>query len=230
MIVAAHQPNFLPWLGFFDKLARADVLVLLDDVQFPRSGAGVWTNRVGVLVQGEKRWLTVPIERAGRGHQRVCEVRIDDVQPWRRKLLRTLEQSYAKAPAFDESFPFVRTLLETEAELLAEFNELTLRAIARELDLDESRIHRSSEVRAEGQGTDLLIALTRKLGGTTYLSGDGAGGYQEDDRFKAAGVELRFQHYEHPVYPQRSPEFVPGLSVVDALLHCGFEGTRALLA
>ena len=219
MIVAAHQPNFLPWLGFFDKLARADVLVLLDDVQFPRSGAGVWTNRVGVLVQGERRWLTVPIERAGHGRQQVREVRIDDVQQWRRKVMRTLEQSYAKAPAFDEAFPFVQGLIETEAELLAEFNELALRAIARELGLDEHRIRRSSEVETEAQGTDLLIALTRELGGSTYLSGDGAGGYQEDDRFAAAGIELRFLRYEHPVYPQRSPEFVPGLSVVDALLH-----------
>ena len=230
MIVSAHQPNFFPWLGFFDKLARADVLVLLDDVQFPRSGAGVWTNRVGMLVEGERRWLTVPVERAGRGYQRVNEVRIDDAQQWRRKLLRTLEQNYAKAPAFEEVFPFVRSLLETEAELLAEFNELTLRAIARKLGLDESRIRRSSEVGAEGQGTDLLIALTRGLGGSTYLSGDGAGGYQEDDRFRASGVELRFQRFEHPVYPQRSTEFVAGLSVLDALLHCGVEGTHALLA
>ena len=172
----------------------------------------------------------MPIERAGRGRQQVREVRIDDVQPWRRKVLRTLEQSYAKAPAFDEAFPFVQALIETEAELLAEFNELAFRAIARELGLDEHGIRRSSEVEAEGQGTDLLIALTRELGGSTYLSGDGADGYQEDDRFTAAGVELRFQRYEHPVYPQRSLEFVPGLSIVDALLHCGFEGTRALLA
>ena len=229
MIVAAHQPNFLPWLGFFDKLARADVLVLLDDVQFPQSGAGVWTNRVRALVGGEERWLTVPIERAGRGVQRVCEVRIDDAQPWRRKLLRTLELSYAKAPAFEETFPFVSSLLETEAGRLAEFNELNLRAIAQELGLSGSRIRRNSELGAEGQGTDLLIALTRELGGSTYLSGDGATGYQEDERFGAAGLELRFQQFEHPVYSQRSKQFLAGLSIVDALLHCGFEGTRALL-
>jgi hypothetical protein len=230
VIVSAHQPNFFPWLGFFDKLARADVLVLLDDVQFPRSGAGVWTNRVGILVGGERRWLTVPVERAGRGYQQINEVRIDDAQPWRRKLLRTLEQNYAKAPAFDEAFTFVRSLFETEAQLLAKFNELALRAIARKLGLDEGRIRLSSEVGADGQGTDLLIALTRALGGSTYLSGDGAGGYQEDDRFRAAGVELRFQKFQQSVYPQRSTEFVGGLSVLDALLHCGFEGTQALLA
>ena len=230
MIVSAHQPNFFPWLGFFDKLARADVLVLLDDVQFPRSGAGVWTNRVGILVGGERRWLTVPVERAGRGYQQVNEVRIDDAQPWRRKLLRTLEQHYAKSPAFEEAFPFVRSLFATEAELLATFNESTLRAIARRLGLDEGRIRLSSEVGAEGQGTDRLIALTRALEGSTYLSGDGASGYQDDDRFKAAGIELRFQRFEHPVYPQRSSEFIGGLSVLDALLHCGYEGTQALLA
>ena len=229
MIVAAHQPNFLPWLGFFGKLVRADVLVLLDDVQFPRSGAGVWTNRVRVLVEGEPRWLTVPIARAGRGLQRVDEVRIDNLQPWRRKLTRTLEQHYAKAPAFEEAFPFVRGLLELEADVLAEYNIAALHALAERLGLDGTPLRRSSELATTSSGTGLLIELTNALGGSTYLSGDGAGGYQDNDSFEAAGLELRFQQFEHPVYPQLADRFVPGLSIVDALLNCGFDGTRALL-
>jgi hypothetical protein len=230
VIVAAHQPNFLPWLGFFDKLARADVLVLLDDVQFPRTGAGVWTNRVRLLVGGEPQWVTVPIVRAGRGLQRVDEVEIDDAQPWRQKLLRTIELNYARAAAFDDVFPFVRELVETDARLLAEYNELNVRRLAEALALDPTKLVRSSTLATSAKGTDLLIELVRTLGGTVYLSGDGAGGYQDDERFAAAGIELRFQRFEHPRYPQLAAEHVPGLSVVDTLLNVGFEGTRALVA
>ena len=230
MIVAAHQPNFLPWLGFFDKLVRADVLVLLDDVQFPRTGAGVWTNRVRIVIAGEPQWITVPILRAGRGVQLVNEVRIDDSQPWRKKLLRTIELNYSKAAAFGEMFPLVRSLVETDSELLAEYNDRNLRRLAAELGLDESKLVRSSELAVESAGTDLLIAVTRAVGGTVYLSGDGAAGYQDDERFAQAGLELRFQEYEHPEYPQLAPAPVPGLSIVDALLNCGFDGARALVS
>lgn len=230
MIVAAHQPNYLPWLGFFDKWARADVLVLLDDVQFPRTGAGVWTNRVRVLLGGEPRWLTVPISRAGRSVQLVSEVEIDESQRWREKQLRSLEHGYAKARAFDETFPLVHRLIETRAERLADYNERNLRELGTALGLPTSKLVRSSSLGASPSGTDLLVELTRAVDGTTYLSGDGAGGYQDERRFEAAGIELRFQRYEHPVYPQLAENHVAGLSIVDALLNCGVDGTRALVA
>jgi hypothetical protein len=230
VIVAAHQPNFLPWLGLFDKLARADVLVLLDDVQFPRTGAGVWTNRVRLLVGGEPQWVTVPIVRSGQGFQRVDEVRIDDTQPWRRKLLRTIELNYAKAAGFEETFPFVRELVETQSELLAGYNLHNLRRLAGQLGLGPEKLVRSSTVATSRSGTELLVELTRSLGGTTYLSGDGAGGYQQREPFAAAGIELRLQGFEHPLYPQLASGHVPGLSIVDALLNCGFAETRALIA
>jgi hypothetical protein len=230
VIVAAHQPNFLPWLGFFDKLARSDVLVLLDDVQFPRTGAGVWTNRVRLLVAGEPHWVTVPIVRSGKGVQRIDEVRIDDSGPWRRKLLRTIELNYAKAAGFEETFPFVRELVETESALLADFNARNLHRLAEQLGLGPETLVRSSTLATSRSGTELLVELTRSLGGTTYLSGDGAGGYQQQEPFAAAGIELRLQRFEHPVYPQLSAGHAPGLSIVDALLNCGFAGTRALLA
>lgn len=229
MIVAAHQPNFLPWLGFFDKLVRADALVLLDDVQFPRTGAGVWTNRVRLLVDGEPHWATVPIVRSGRGVQRVCDVQIDDSQPWRQRLLRTIELNYARAPAFGDTFPLVRELVQTDEPLLAEYNVQNLERLATTLELGTSKLVRSSDLGPAGSGTELLIELTRSLGGTVYLSGDGASGYQDEALFAAAGVELRFQRYRHPTYPQLSTRAVPGLSIVDAILSCGVERTRELL-
>lgn len=230
-VVAIHQPNFLPWLGWFDKLARADVFVLLDDVQFPRTGKGTWVNRVKLLVGGSAQWVTAPIVRSKGSVQEIREVRLDDAQAWREKTLRTIEHNYRRAPGFDEVFPHVEGALGAATDRLAELNERAARTLARGLGLDESRFVRSSELAASASSTELLIELTQAVGGDVYLAGGGAGGYQEDEKFDAAGIELRYQSFEHPTYAQASAdEFVPGLSVVDALMNCGFEGTRALLA
>jgi hypothetical protein len=230
-VVAIHQPNFLPWLGWFDKLARADVFVLLDHVQFPRTSRGTYVNRVKLLVGGKDAWVTAPIVRASGSAQRIDEVRVDDAQPWRAKVLRTLEHNYRRAEAYDEVYPLVHDVLEQPTERLAELNEHGVRVIARALGLDESKFVRSSRLGASAHATDLLIELTKAVGGTVYLAGNLAGStYQEDEKFEGAGIELRPQRFEHPRYSQPGDEFVPGLSVVDALMNVGPERTRGLLS
>jgi hypothetical protein len=228
-LVAIHQPNFLPWLGYFDKLARADVFVLLDHVQFPKK-AGTWMNRTRLLVQGKPRWVTVPVVRAYHGLRSVKEMRIDQEGDWRTKLLRTIEQSYSRAPFFAEVMPLVTELVKVPTDALADFNEAGVRGLADALSLDSSKLVRSSTLAVGGHSTELLIELTRAVGGTAYLAGGGASGYQEDERFPAAGIRLELQRFEPPTYPQLSPEPEPGLSVVDAMMNCGFAGTRELLA
>lgn len=227
-LVAIHQPNFLPWLGYFDKLARADVFVLLDTVQFPKSG-GTWMNRVRLGVGAEPAWITVPVVRAYSGRRRVNEIRIDERRPWRARMLRTIEQSYAWAPFFDEVMPLVRRLLMIDTDVIADFNESGIRILASSLGLDQRKITRSSLYGTSGSSTDLLIELTRAVGGTAYLSGAGADGYQDPDKFARSGVELVRQEFDHPTYPHRFNPAVPGLSVVDALMACGFAGANALL-
>jgi WbqC-like protein family len=230
-VVAIHQPNFLPWLGWFDKLARADVFVLLDHVQFPRTSRGTYVNRVKLLVGGKDAWVTAPIVRAKASLQRIDEVRVDDAQPWREKLLRTIEHNYARAPAFDDVFPLVREILEQPTDGLAELNEHGVRRLADALGLDQSKFVRSSSLDASGQATDLLIELTKAVDGTAYLSGGLAGAtYQEDEKFAQAGIELRYQAFDHPQYEQQIDSFVPGLSIVDALLNVGPAAARKLLS
>ena len=228
-VVAIHQPNFLPWLGWFDKLARADVFVLLDSTQFPRTSRGTWSNRVQLLVNREPRWVTVPVVRAGRGTQALRDVRVDDEQPWRDKLLRTIQLSYARAPHFDEHFPLVREILKQPTDTLVELNEHGVRVLAETLELDTTRLVRASDLDADAGSTELLVQLTRAAGGSAYLSGDGAGGYQEDELFARAGLELLYQQFEQHPYPQLGDGFTPGLSIVDALFSVGAERTRALL-
>jgi hypothetical protein len=229
MIVAIHQPNFLPWLGWFDKLARADVFVILDNVALQRTGSA-YTNRVEMLVSGKRSWLTVPVARGADARERIGEARIIDATPWRRKMRRTIEQSYARAPFFREIMPSLDELFDTDEDRLAAFNMAGIANLARLIGLQGRRLVRASELDVSGSGTDLLIDIVRTLGGDTYLCGGGAGGYQDDAKFAQAGLTLEYQNFRQAPYPQvSSGAFVPGLSTVDALMNCGGSGTSRLL-
>jgi WbqC-like protein family len=229
MLVAIHQPNFFPWLGYFDKIARADVFVLLDDVQFPKKG-GTWTNRVQLVNNGHVLWATVPVRRDYSGVRNINDIQINDAEPWRDKLLRTLQTAYAKAPHFKEVFAFVEPLVRFETDRLAELNLHALGQMCDALGLARARRVPSSGLGVTSESTQRLIDIVRRLGGSAYLCGGGAGGYQEDAQFAAAGVRLVYQAFAHPTYPQPGPgPFTPGLSVLDALMSCGFDGTARLL-
>ncbi len=229
-VVAVHQPNFFPWLGFFDKIARSDVFIVLDHVQFPNS-KGNWSNRVRLVVGGEARWVTMPVDRHYQGLRSINEIQIDDRSPWRRKLLQSLRMNYGRAVAFREVFPHVETWVEHPTASLADYNLHAIEAICARLGLPASHLMRSSTLGVAGSSTDLLVNLVRQVGGTVYLSGDGSDGYLDAATCAAAGVALEFQQFAHPNYSQRAgAPFVRGLSVLDALFHLGFDGTAALFA
>jgi hypothetical protein len=229
MLVAIHQPNFLPWLGFFDKINRSELFVLMDNAQFSKTG-GTWTNRVQLIVNKEPAWVTVPIVRAYHGLRTIAEMEINDSQPWRAKLLRTIDMNYGRAPHYKDVAPVIHELIEHRTSDLAEYNLTAIRTICRALDL-ATPTQLGSKLRTEGRSTDLLVGMVEAVGGTAYLAGGGASGYQEDQKFREAGIDLIYQEFQHPIYPQfNTAGFKPGLSIVDALMNCGFEGVRALLS
>src|SRR5690242_9574123 len=121
MLVAIHQPNFLPWLGWFDKLARADVMILLDTAAHQRTGSN-YTNRVQILTRGEPGWITVPVVRGRDERSRIDRLRIAGNGAWRRKIRATIEQSYAKAPFFALGMTIVDRMLAAETSLVCELN------------------------------------------------------------------------------------------------------------
>ena len=229
-LVAAHQPNFLPWLGYFDKLARADVFVVLDDVQFPRTGRGTWTNRTQVLVNGRAHWLTIPVRRDFNGSRAISAMEIDESQGWRDKRAKTIRMAYGRAPGFGEVWDTLEPLLMNSVSNLAEYNLALIYGIGSSLGIDTSKIVKGSDIRAQGSATEMLISTVRAVGGDAYLSGGGASGYQEDAKFDESGVVLREQAFVEPVRDQHGAEhFVAGLSVLDSLMNLGFDGTRDLL-
>lgn len=228
-VVAIHQPNFFPWLGYFDKITQSDLFIIMDNVQFPKKG-GVWSNRVQLIVNGQAAWVTMPVVRAYHGTRRISEIQINNTPPWRAKLLKTIQMNYSRAPFFEAVFPWLSELVNNPTDQLVAYNLSAIRSLMKALKLDTSRLILGSSLEVRGKATNLLISMVRAVGGTAYLSGGGAAGYQEDEKFLAAGIELIYQNFQHPVYPQASTaEFVPGLSIVDALMHCGFEATRVLL-
>lgn len=228
-IVAIHQPNFLPWLGYFDKIARSDVFVFLDDVQFPKTG-GLWSNRVKMRVAGEARWITAPIHRTFHGFALTNEIRLNDEKPWRKKLLKTLNANYAKAPYYNETMDWLKPLILLPESNLANYNMLVIRTIAERIGLRHDHLVTSSSLGASGQATELLIDLTKRVGGDCYLCGGGAQGYLDDQAFMAAGVELCYQSFDQPIYIQHGGrEFAPGLSILDALVNIGPRDVRELL-
>lgn len=228
-IVAIHQPNFFPWLGYFDKIARSDVFILLDHVQFQKTG-GTWSNRVKLLVSEEARWVTAPIVRDYHGVRAINEMEFQANNSWRNKLLKSLVANYARAPFFSETMEFIEPLILNSENNLARYNGTAVMAIAKYLGLPTEKFRWSSEISVYQQASEMLIALTQAVGCDSYLCGGGAEGYQQDTAFAAAGVDLIYQNFQNPVYIQVGmKEFVPGLSIIDALMNIGLDEVRATL-
>lgn len=228
-IVAIHQPNFFPWLGYFDKIARSDVFVFLDHVQYQKTGA-TWSNRVMLRMGGEARWATAPINRSFHGVVQVNQIEWAAGQPWREKLIKSLEANYAKCRFFRETMNAVVPLIGNQEQNLARYNINAICGIADYIGLDVSHSVLSSSLGVAGQANEMLVALTRAVHGNAYMCGGGAGGYQDPSVFESSGVALVRQGFQHPVYPQAGGgEFLPGLSIVDALMNVGSAGVASFL-
>lgn len=228
-IVSIHQPNFFPWLGYFDKIARSDVFILLDHVQFQKTG-GTWSNRVKLLISGEARWVTAPIERNFHGVRAINEMEFQPNNSWREKLLKSLMGNYVRAPFFRETIELIEPLILNPENNLALYNGTAVMAIASQLGLPTEKFRWSSEIGADEQSSEMLISLTRAVRCDAYMCGGGALGYQEDALFAEAGIELIYQDFKHPVYEQiAGRDFIAGLSIIDAAMNLGWAGVKGLL-
>lgn len=230
MIVAIHQPNFIPWLGFFNKLIKADKFILLDDAQFPKKG-GTWTNRTLISLNNERHWLTVPINRNYKGYCRVDEIKIINDNIWKKKILKTIKNSYSKCSYFDLIYSDLSKIILKDHNFLFELNIQILEWLFNLLEIDESKIYFSSNFDVKSTSTQRLIDLTKSLGSQTYLSGDGSSEYIDKNLFDYEKIDLKFTNYNQPTYSQYpfNNSFLTGLSVIDCLFNIGTEGTLKLI-
>lgn len=224
MRVAILQPSYLPWLGFFEQMSHSDKFVLLDDVQYTRRD---WRNRNRIRVKEGWAWLTVPVLQKSKFSQSLLETRIDNSVSWRKKHLESLRQHYCKAPFFEKYFPRCQQVYEKDWTFLFDLCQETIHLLKEEIGIDTPLL-RSSEMKTCGEKTQRLISICRELGATHYLSGEAASDYIEEEDFTSQGIELEYQKYQHPVYPQRYPGFEPYLSTIDLLFNCGEQSLNIL--
>lgn len=212
MIVGIHQPAYLPWLGYFDKIATADVFVILDSVQFDRTW---FTQRQYVKTAGGRVLLTIPV-RKGHMQETLLQTRIAEDTDWRRKHWKTLDQAYHRAPGWagiaGDLHSFYRPPLHSPT--LTEFCLAQLGFWLRELEIG-TEIVRSSELAVTGARSELLLNICKAVGADTYLSGAHGGNYLDTALFDSAGIKVAFQDFQHPVYNQLHGKFVPNLGVID---------------
>jgi WbqC-like protein family len=211
------QPGYLPWLGYFDLLKKADVFVYYDDVQFDKHG---WRNRNRVKGPKGPVWLTVPVLHGGRSGQSILDVEIDNRRSWRRKHLSTVGQLYAHAPFSGTYVPRLGEILNRPWSRLVDLDFALTEWLADTLDIATPR-YRSSELGIGGKRNERLINLCCHFGATRYISGDAAHDYLDEPAFAAVGIEVVWHNYAHPVYGQQHGKFVPYLSVIDLLLNEG---------
>ncbi len=226
MIISANQPYFCPYPGFFYKAYLSDVLVLLDEVQFPLRTTWLSRNRFK-NDQGEL-WLTVPVWKKGLGLQKINRVEICREGRWPRKHLASLTTAYGHAPYLEEHFPFLEKMFSPEFTRLADLNVAVIRYLMGCLQMD-TKIVLQSELGVTGKGTGLLLELCRVLGATIFLTLAPAKKYLENELFAEAGIELRPFTYVAPVYPQLWGDFLANLSAFDLVLTCGPKAREIVL-
>jgi hypothetical protein len=223
MIVAIHQPQYLPWLGYFDKIRQADVFCFLDNVQFKKNE---WQNRNRIKTAGGWQWLTVPV--AYRFPQRINEVSVNNATKWGKKHLQALVTNYGKSPFFNDYIGFFETLYAKSWESISELNCCAIKEICVLSGITDKSFVTATDFSLSDDPTGRLVDICKAVGGDTYLSGRDGAKYMQLDRFAENGIDVIFQEFKHPVYPQLYGDFQANLSFVDLLFNCGPQSIKTI--
>lgn len=216
MIVAIHQPQYLPWLGYLHKIITADTFCFLDNVQYKKNE---WQNRNRIKTATGWQWLTVPV--GYRFGQAVKEVAINNNANWQKKHLQALRTNYSRAPFFEEVLDVFSDGFSRQWSRLVDLNIYFIGKICEYLALQEKHFVRASELSLREDPTDRLVDICRRFDANIYLSGPDGASYMDLSRFEEAGIQVVFQKFTSPVYPQQFNGFEPQLSIVDMLFNCG---------
>jgi hypothetical protein len=221
------QPYFFPYIGYFQLIAQSDVFVLHDDVQYIKGG---WVNRNRILLNGEVRLITLPVQKDAY-HLPINARHYVEDQRARKDILNLVRQAYMKAPRFSEVFPLIEDLLMFGDTNVARFNENLIRKIATFMGIS-TRIINSSEMEKDNAlaGEPRVIEICRCLGGTDYTNPEGGQALYDSANFRDAGISLRFLVMRPVPYSQTGEGFVPYLSIMDMLFSCGLEAIKRYLS
>jgi hypothetical protein len=225
-IAGIHQPNFIPWVGYFYKIIKSDVFVFLDDVQYIKRS---FINRNKIKTLGGEQYVRLPIHQKGKYKQSIIDCEIFEKEEAVRILLNTISVNYSKTKYFKDYFEELKTVLNKETDSLVEINISLIHWV---LNIMEVSVicKKSSELKdINGESTERLISICKSVGADKYLSGFGGNKYQDKEMFDEASIELMITDFEHPVYFQLWGEFIPNLSIIDLIFNYGSYSKNIIL-
>ena len=225
--VCIHQPNYLPWIGFFSKIRSADCFIIFDIVQYTSHGV---INRNKIRTRTGSVYLTIPVPRAFH-NELILNVPLPRDSRWKKDHWQTLQTNYAAAPFFGEYKDFFKLIYQEDFPYLWQFNEKILRYLL-DCFAIKVEIHKASHLDIDPalHKTDLIIACLKNTAADAYLSGPSGSQYLEREKFQENHIRLQYFSFRHPVYRQRYPGFEPNLSAVDLLFNTGPGAGRILAA
>ena len=226
MILTAHQPVYLPWLGLFHKISLADIFVYFDQVQYlPKD----WMNRNEIKTATGPSWLTVPVLKKGHRERKTSEIEINNEIDWRKKHLKTIKNNYCKSPFFEKYIPFFEEIYSKTWLKLTDLNEYMLKWFLNELDI-KTKFLKASDYEFKGSKSGLVLDMCKKLKTDLYIFGKMGRDYANINEFENEGVKIIFQDYKHPTYKQLFGKFIPNLSIIDLLFNCGENSAEILIS
>lgn len=228
MRVGIHQINYFPWLGYFNKIAKSDIFVLLDEVQLIDNGM-MHRNRI-INKNGDVAYITISINKKNYLNKKFSEIETSQNVDWLTKQYNQISDSYRKAPFWKEVNDLLFPFFHDKYEKIIDVNRKALEIMISLLGIKTKLVLQSSlKYDPDLKKDDLLISLLKDLNADVYLSGTGAKKYMVLDDFHHENIMVQFQTFESPVYDQiNAKDFIPGLSILDTLFNCGIEGTKQL--
>lgn len=225
MILTAHQPAYLPWLGYFHKIIISDVFVILDDVQYQKN---YFTNRNKIKTSQGEAWLTVPVLTSGHMDITIRKMEINSNSNWRKKHWKSIDIHYKKAPYYSNYRYFFEKLYTKDWINLNDLLIEQLTFFLKELDLN-TELYLHSELGFKNKKQDLILEMCDHFNSDLFVFGKDGKNYTDLDYFKEKNRKIYFQDYNHPIYPQLYGEFISHLSIIDLLFNVGSEKTLEII-
>ena len=226
MILTAHQPVYLPWLGLFHKIALAEQFVSFNRVQYlPKD----YNNRNLIKTNSGSQWLTVPVKKKGFLDSSIFDLEIDNRTPWQRKHYKSIKLAYNKSPYLHTVLDFLDHVYTNEWTHLVTLNEYMLKYFLEYLSIDVEFLV-ASDFHFSGAKSDLVLDMCKQLGCTHYIFGSQGKNYANEEAFSSNSIALTFQDYVHPTYSQLNGDFLPYMSVLDLICNCGPHSLEILMS
>ena len=217
----------MPYLGFFDRLLKSDIYIVLDMAQYVHKSSRSYMNRDKIKTAKGEKWFTVGTQKAPRGTP-INQILLLEDFGWRESHINLFKENYRKCEYFGEIMPYIEKLYDFRCEKMMDFNMNSIKMLMELFDIHLDMVF-ASDLNPQGKNNALVVDILNKLGIRRYLSGTGARDYYDPVPYEEAGIEVIWQDFKHPIYPQQYGEFIPYLSSIDLLFNCGIEQSRQII-